>query len=447
MRILIAVHGYPPTHYAGAERAAERIVRWLVSQNHEVDVFTIENPESPEQKVETSSENGVTIHRIFCDLNQGDHFRNLYDHSFIAEAAENLLRQTAFDLVHVVSGYLLGAQVIRAAHQARIPAVVTLTEYWFLCAQLNLLQTDGELCNGPESHTKCARCIAQNRRRHRYLERAAPHIMDTLWSGANRVPFVQSYVNQVKQRQTALREALNMADLVISPSRFLINKYGEFGFDTRRYVYIRHGLTAVKAPEAITSAKDSDTLRLGYIGQIKYHKGTDLLVSAVLPLLDAGHAISVDIWGPTHEDPEYAHQLQERTRDYPTIQWRGRYEAPRVWDILSGFDALVVPSRWYENSPTVIAEAFTVGLPVLATNLGGMAELIEHEKSGLLFELNNTVSLQQQIRRLLQEPDLLDNLRAGVPSVKTAEDEILEIFEQYARLTCRISEPTSQDYP
>jgi glycosyltransferase involved in cell wall biosynthesis len=87
----------------------------------------------------------------------------------------------------------------------------------------------------------------------------------------------------------------------------------------------------------------------------------------------------------------------------------------------------VVPSIWYENSPYSILEAFAHGLPVIATDLGGMAELVRHEESGLLFRRGDAASLAQQLARLLREPSLLGLLRSGVPPVKASSEEIDEI--------------------
>lgn len=78
MRVLIAIHGFPPTHYAGSERAAERIARWLVDKGHHVEVFTLEKLDDPNTRLETAIENGITIHRLFYDLkSQGDYFKSL----------------------------------------------------------------------------------------------------------------------------------------------------------------------------------------------------------------------------------------------------------------------------------------------------------------------------------------------------------------------------------
>jgi glycosyltransferase involved in cell wall biosynthesis len=96
-----------------------------------------------------------------------------------------------------------------------------------------------------------------------------------------------------------------------------------------------------------------------------------------------------------------------------------------------------VPSRWYENGPGVIFEAFAAGVPVVATDLGGMSEFVRHEENGLLFGLEDASGLARQLRRLIEEPGLLDRLRAGIGPVKTVQDNVDELEALYLQLQSR----------
>lgn len=434
MRILIAVHGFPPTHSAGAERRAERMARWLAANGHTVSVFAVENLTEPGFRVETRQQDGITIHRLHYDVKEGDFFRNLYDHPGVGEAFRKVIQQESFDLVHVVSGYLLGGQVVHSAREAGLPVVITLTEYWFMCARLNLIQATGALCTGPESDEKCMRCLMEDQRRYRLPAQVAPRLMDAFWELARYMPFSTQMTEAVIQRRKTLHDALDAADLVICPSRYLISKFAEFGFDTEHYTFMRQGLSTLPGSKPKSEPSPTGSLRLGYIGQIKPHKGVDLIVDAVISLLEKGHKVALDLWGSETEAPEYTAMLQERTAAHPSIRWNGRYTGAKVWDVLAGVDALVVPSRWYENSPNVILEAYEMRVPVIVTNLGGMSELVEHEKTGLVFTLNDMDDLHDQIERLLTEPGLLDKLRAGIPHVKTIEEEMRDLLQTYQRL-------------
>jgi glycosyltransferase involved in cell wall biosynthesis len=434
MRILIAVHGFPPTHAAGAELRAERMARWMTNHGHEVEVFTIERLDSPGFQQETSVQDGIPVHRLFYDVNEGDDtFRKLYDYPLISQAFRAVVSDRPFDLVHIVSGYLLAKPVVEVAKELSLPVVLTLTEYWFMCARLNLIRPSNELCSGPERAEKCARCLMESKRRYRLPSQAAPKLLDMFWSVFEQTSVPSTVISAVAERQTALRNILDSVDIVICPSQTLIQKFAEFGFDTERYLYIRQGLAAPAALPAARPEQDSPVLRLGYTGQIKPHKGVDLLIDAAVDLLNANEPITLDIWGAENEAPDYVANLKKRTSAYPAIRWNGRYKGGKVWTVLADMDVLVMPSRWYENSPNSILEAQTMRLPIIATNLGGMAELVHHEKNGLLFELDDAQDLQHQIKRLIDDRHLLGKLRAGIPAVKTIDEEMYEILSHYRR--------------
>ena len=168
MKILLIIHGYPPTYYAGSERAAERIAQWLVAHGHTVHVFTLEKLDAPNLHMESRIEAGVTIHRLYYNQKQGsDPFRNSYDDPRVGQALESVLRENTFDVAHIVSGYLLGGQVIDVAKAHGLPIVITLTEFWFMCFRLNLLTSFNEMCVGPETDAKCMRCQLEEKRRFR----------------------------------------------------------------------------------------------------------------------------------------------------------------------------------------------------------------------------------------------------------------------------------------
>jgi glycosyltransferase involved in cell wall biosynthesis len=101
--------------------------------------------------------------------------------------------------------------------------------------------------------------------------------------------------------------------------------------------------------------------------------------------------------------------------------------------VFSRFDVLVVPSLWYDF-PLVIYEAFASQTPVIASNLGGMAEAIEHAVNGLLFEPESSEDLADQIKQFLLQPQLLKNLIDGSLVVKTVDQEAMELENVYQYL-------------
>jgi GT2 family glycosyltransferase len=114
---------------------------------------------------------------------------------------------------------------------------------------------------------------------------------------------------------------------------------------------------------------------------------------------------------------------------------------------LADADVLVVPSVWIENAPFIIREAFAAGLPVVASDLGGMAEMVFHDRNGLLFPPGDAGALADQLSRLLHEDGLVERLRRGIERPMSIEQDALEMTRRYAALARRRSRRTANLEP
>jgi glycosyltransferase involved in cell wall biosynthesis len=101
---------------------------------------------------------------------------------------------------------------------------------------------------------------------------------------------------------------------------------------------------------------------------------------------------------------------------------------------MSGIDVLVVPSIWPENAPLVIQEAFMARVPVIASHVGGIPELVRDGQNGLLFETGNSVDLQAKMERLIDDPSLLPIYSGNAERIKSIEENAAELEQIYERL-------------
>src|SRR5205823_1884361 len=108
-------------------------------------------------------------------------------------------------------------------------------------------------------------------------------------------------------------------------------------------------------------------------------------------------------------------------------------ESADVVGKLREYDCLTVPSQWLETGPMVVLEAFAAGVPVIGTNLGGIAELVTHEVDGLLIG-RSIESWRDTLSRILREPELLRRLAAGVRPPRTIRDAAIEMRQLYGQL-------------
>ncbi len=149
----------------------------------------------------------------------------------------------------------------------------------------------------------------------------------------------------------------------------------------------------------------------GYIGTHIPAKGVQHLIQAFSLLYGACKLI---IWGrprPQNTDGLHAIAADLNHEQQEKIEWRAEYHNENiVKEVFNHVDCIVVPSIWVENSPLVIHEALQVKIPVITANVGGMAEYIQHEKNGLLFEHRNPYSLAEQMQRLVDAPDFAKQL-------------------------------------
>jgi glycosyltransferase involved in cell wall biosynthesis len=124
--------------------------------------------------------------------------------------------------------------------------------------------------------------------------------------------------------------------------------------------------------------------------------------------------------------------LLEETRETVTIA--GAYERGRISRLMASIDWVVVPSIWWENSPLVIQEAFLHGRPIICSDIGGMAEKVEHGVSGLHFRRGDAEHLAEVMKKAAETPGLWDRLRSGIPAVHSMARHIRRLSDVYLDL-------------
>ncbi len=179
-------------------------------------------------------------------------------------------------------------------------------------------------------------------------------------------------------------------DVVIFPSRYLQDFYTSRGFFPLSQRILLPNPAPNIHPLPRTERVDGP-LRILFVGQLVAHKGIPFLMEA-LKTFDRPFELSIAGEGQLH------HWVQETARHDRRMIYVGYSTIDRLIQLFQTADVLVVPSLCYENSPTVIYESLQAGLPVVASDIGGVAELVEQGKNGFLFEPGNTGSLLQALR-------------------------------------------------
>ncbi len=192
--------------------------------------------------------------------------------------------------------------------------------------------------------------------------------------------------------------------LIISPSRYLLNFYQEKGFfpQSQKVVLpnpVRSAINLHKKPTA--------ELNLLYLGQVHKAKGVLELITNFRKLSLPQARLHVAGVG---QDLAKAKELAD---DDQRIIFYGWLSQQQLLPLLAKMDLAVVPSLCYENSPTVIYEVLNLGIPVLAADIGGTAELIKEGKNGWIFPAANWELMNKKIIGLYQQREKLSLLSAN----------------------------------
>jgi glycosyltransferase involved in cell wall biosynthesis len=441
MRVVIAVHHFPPRYRAGAELRALDAAAWLRKNGHEVSVVCVERiDQGPETGLQWEDDvyEGIPVRRLSYDLSRADdRFRWEYDNPWIEGALGETLDEVRPDVFHLFSGYLMGAGALRAAKARALPVVVTLNDFWFLCPRINLQRPDGKL-SAPDRFDPqaCARCKFEEKRRFRSFARAFPGAADWLWGNAFRSPAgvttaFAEMEDRFRQRNQVLVGMLEQVDALICPSRFVLEAFQSRGIAPAKLFLNTHGIDSTGWTPLSAGAPDPDRgLRIGYLGQVEPHKGVHLLLEA-FSTLRSSVPLSLAIYGSPPASEQYQSTLDRLAGGDRRIRMHGRYEPQQLGQILSQIDVLAIPSTWNEIGPLVMYEALRARIPVVASDLPNMSYIIQPEVNGLLFRCGDSADLASKLQRCLEEPDLLPRLREGIEPVKSIDEEMREIERIY----------------
>ena len=156
---------------------------------------------------------------------------------------------------------------------------------------------------------------------------------------------------------------------------------------------------------------------------------------AVDAVLQTEGQLRLDVHGPDQEPAfaDYIGAMKERAATDSRIAVRGPYDQSKISEIMAETDVVIVPSTWYENTPFVSLEAFEAGVPVIASDLGGMAELIDEGKNGFTFKAGDPADLARVLRRCIDNPQMLKSLAPTRPgTIADNYDAFLDAYRANA---------------
>ncbi len=242
---------------------------------------------------------------------------------------------------------------------------------------------------------------------------------------------------------------VSVVDQFICPTRFLQKKMIEYGVPSEKTSVVYHPVFVVGHPEHREGSQpqdpsvaqlpqddiaaprpSSDTKHILYIGRLSEEKGVELLLSAMTRIDNP--LIILDIVG----DGPMRKRLEQLAINLHLINVRfhGHQDRQQVEQWYRASQFVVVPSQWYEVSPLVVAEAALYQKPIIASDIGGLPELVENGKNGLLVTPTNIEQWAQRMQWLAEHPNEI--LRMGENAAawartRTVEKHLAEITQIY----------------
>ena len=449
MRILEVVHGFPPASHGGTELYARAHARALRDGGDEILVFAREqDPNRAEYDCRTEARDGLRIVLVNNTFRNTRAFEETYRNESIGAVASRVIDDFRPDAAHIHHLTGLSTTIVRSLAERRIPSVFTLHDYWLMCHRGQLLDVDYRVCDGPgvEGCHAClptaggagtvgfAGAMAVRTLERRLPEAPARQLRRVAERVAGMIASPGEAEKQERRRLAHMREVCAEVTHFLAPSRYMRDRFVEFGIPPERITLAANGTVRLKAdttydsPTYVVSGFSrtvgGHVVRLGFLGSLMISKAPDILLEAAARLPRG--SVSVDLFGaysPYHGDDRYREQLEPLLQG-EGIRVHGAIANEQVADALASIDVLVVPSIWPENAPLVIQEAFLAGIPVVASRIGGIPEMVSEGQNGLLFRGGDIEDLSKTLARFLDEPGLLDTLRAGIPPVRSIEEDI-----------------------
>lgn len=444
MKICLAVHCFLPEHFYGTEAYTHQLARHLLGWGHDVVVLTanfVGEPTLP-TPIQRYLVDGIRVVRL--DKNRLPHHcvAETYLQPSMAPILREVMEAERPDLLHVTHLINLTASLLDVARDLGIPAVATMTDFFGFCYTNRLEDVKGDLCAGPSpSRSNCLACYLGARWLHgsrlpAVLTQPLRWLIPPLAAGLMRArslpePLVRRLEplrRGLRERPGALTERYRHYRAVITPTRFLAKAYRANGLATPM-VASWFGVDIDRA--AKPSRPPGVPLRIGYIGQLAEHKGVDLLVRAFRQLPPGGAELV--LYGSLDQSPTYGARLQRLSRGR-AVRFVGTFPQKALAAALAELDVLVVPSRWYENSPLVLLSALACHTPVIVADVEGMTEFLREGVNGFHFRRGSWRDLGRVLRRFLDRPGLAAELSRTTEFRRTTAAMAHDVVTLYERV-------------
>jgi glycosyltransferase involved in cell wall biosynthesis len=411
MRITFASAHYPPNFVSGGTLQPQRLARGLLRRGHDVRVFAghLDADRAPLEAWDEVDEVGLPVHWVVTTPWMGWADPRNYDNPAVADVFARHLHAHPTDVVHLHALQTLGAGLVGVAKAAGAATVVTMHDFWWVCARQFLVDRDDRPCSLVVAAGACE------------CEAGRDHL---------------------EARTARLAELLAPADLVLAPSRSAAEVLAANGVAPHRLAVDENGMDL----GALTVRRPRPP---GRPVVARYTGGSNPMKGAAV-LLDALHDL-----GPRDDLRVVAHDLADavardgRPVEGTVLELAPAYRPDELDEVLAGSDVLVLPSVMRESHSLVTREALLRQVPVITTDTLGPEEVVRDGVNGLIVPAGDPGLLRAALVEIT-DPVALDRLQAGAraaPTVRSTDAQVAGLEQRYHDLLGQVPPPADRPVP
>lgn len=371
----------------GSEKYYFELAELLKEHGHEVAFFSMKD----EKNISTGNKE-YFVDKI--DLNKSSKlkaFDVIYSKSNYKKMKE-ALEDFKPDIVHINNFQRqLSASIIKAIKKKNIPIVFTAHDVQAVCPAITMMDNDKCICEKCKGG-KYLNCIKKKCNKGSTLKSI--------------IGAIEGYYYRAKKIYT------KKINYIITPSNFYKTKFVEDGIPDYK-IQALHNFVDLKQYDL----EVTDEGYALYFGRLSKEKGILNLVNAFAKLENGTLYIAGE--GSEKENIEKIineNNLQER------VKLLGFLNADEMKEIIRKSRFVVVPSIWYENCPYSVMETLAIGKPVIGANIGGIPELIQEAKTGLVYKFDDIEDLANKMKIFFEDAELAEQFG------KNAKEEAKELY-------------------
>lgn len=431
MKAIQISYCFYPDPAGGTEVYVESLSKNLQRQGIDVVVA------APGEESKTYFYNKLKVRRFA--VSDKPRLEQLYGGGDPVAAAEfaRILEEENPDIVHFHAFTSANSlRAIIAAKRRNIKIFFTYHAPAVSCQRGTLMLNGKEACDGKLILHRCVRCTLQGMGMGRLSSAIISGLSPSLGGLLGKADigggvFTALRMSElVKHRHDAFYGLMRGADHIIALCDWAKMVLVRNGAPEAKITVIRQGVCYEVPAGARKIGEEDNAVRLAYLGRIHPTKGLHIIIKALKDI--SSPSIRLDIYGILQAEDKYYRRLLEITKNDPRVSFKKPLPAEEIIDTIRNYDFIVVPSQWLETGPMVILEAFTAGVAVIGSDLGGIAEIVKDGVNGILVRFDNVEAWTDTLNRCLNNRKLARELREGIVKPGTMDSVALGLKRLYS---------------